>query len=307
MSKKIYEESNLQAIANAIREKNNTQNQYTPSQMANAILQIHGEPNLETLTVTENGNYLPGANKDGFSEVTVNVSGGAESVVQPLSVTQNGTYNPPSGVDGYAPVTVNVSGGSSLPTRPSLPSEYQEVEYIHFDGNSRLYVEAHFAVGTIMLEAEAEDESIYQTICGFRQSATAAGDWNFGFQNGNPRWYLRAGTEYCDRACYLVSPKRVLAKAIIPLISSLDSSPAGMRSMFYIGNYYPLEGSSANVPWTGKLYYLAILKIIQNEWADYYVPCYRKSDNTVGVYDVINDVFSTNIGSGTLTAGPNVT
>ena len=40
--------------------------------------------------------------------------GGGEAVVQPLSVTQNGTYNPPSGVDGYSPVTVNVSGGGTI-------------------------------------------------------------------------------------------------------------------------------------------------------------------------------------------------
>lgn len=31
--------------------------------------------------------------------------------IQSLSVTQNGTYTAPSGVDGYSPVTVNVSGG----------------------------------------------------------------------------------------------------------------------------------------------------------------------------------------------------
>lgn len=32
-------------------------------------------------------------------------------VINPLSVTENGTYTAPSGVDGYSPVTVNVSGG----------------------------------------------------------------------------------------------------------------------------------------------------------------------------------------------------
>lgn len=31
--------------------------------------------------------------------------------IQSLSVTQNGEYTAPSGVDGYSPVTVNVSGG----------------------------------------------------------------------------------------------------------------------------------------------------------------------------------------------------
>lgn len=37
--------------------------------------------------------------------------GGSEPVIESLSVTENGTYTAPSGVDGYSPVTVNVSGG----------------------------------------------------------------------------------------------------------------------------------------------------------------------------------------------------
>lgn len=37
--------------------------------------------------------------------------GGSTPVINPLSVTENGTYTAPSGVDGYSPVTVNVSGG----------------------------------------------------------------------------------------------------------------------------------------------------------------------------------------------------
>ena len=43
--------------------------------------------------------------------ISTGTASGGGAVVQPLSVTTNGTYTAPSGVDGYSPVTVNVSGG----------------------------------------------------------------------------------------------------------------------------------------------------------------------------------------------------
>lgn len=36
------------------------------------------------------------------------------------------------------------------------------------------------------------------------------------------------------------------------------------------------------------------------------IPCYRKSDNVIGMYDLANNVFYTNSGSGSFTKGPNI-
>lgn len=109
MSKKLYEESNIQAIAAAIREKNGTQNTYTAAQMANAVRAITTQPNLEMLSVNQNGRYLPGAGKDGFSEVNVAVSGGTPNL-QSKTVTPSAsqqTVQPDSGYDGLSSVVVN--------------------------------------------------------------------------------------------------------------------------------------------------------------------------------------------------------
>lgn len=48
-------------------------------------------------------------------KLTGTASGGT-AVINPLSVTANGTYTAPVGVDGYSPVTVNVSGGGGIGT-----------------------------------------------------------------------------------------------------------------------------------------------------------------------------------------------
>ena len=37
-----------------------------------------------------------------------------------------------------------------------------------------------------------------------------------------------------------------------------------------------------------------------------FIPCYRKSDNEIGLYDLVNDVFYTNAGTGTFIKGDNI-
>lgn len=112
MSKKLYEDSNIQSIANAIRSKLGGNETYLTSEMAAAIAQIHGEPVLEALVANENGVYAPSTGKDGFSGVTVSVPA-SEPDLEELSVVQNGTYTPSTGKDGFSEVVVNVpsSGG----------------------------------------------------------------------------------------------------------------------------------------------------------------------------------------------------
>lgn len=75
MSKKLYEESNIAAIANAIRAKNGSQDTYTTAEMADAIEDIETGGILTTKSISENGTYnaLLDDNADGYSQVTVNV------------------------------------------------------------------------------------------------------------------------------------------------------------------------------------------------------------------------------------------
>ena len=76
------------------------------------------------------------------------VQWGSGAVVQPLSVTQNGTYNPPSGVDGYSPVTVNVSGitytfaddGNGNITITAVPGDNVELVATD-DGNGNITIQ----------------------------------------------------------------------------------------------------------------------------------------------------------------------
>lgn len=112
MAKVLVTESHLEDIADSIRAKNGTGNVYKPSEMAAAINALVTAEDLGTKSITANGTYSASDDDlDGYSEVTVNVSGGASTLV-PKTITANGTYDPTDdNADGYSSVTVNVSGG----------------------------------------------------------------------------------------------------------------------------------------------------------------------------------------------------
>lgn len=75
-----------------------------------------GGSTLGTKTITQNGTYnATDDNLDGYSEVTVSVSGGVTPTgTKQISITENGTTTEDVTNYASAEITVNVSGGSSV-------------------------------------------------------------------------------------------------------------------------------------------------------------------------------------------------
>lgn len=125
MANVLVQESSLQAIASAIREKTGSYGAYKPREMAPAIRNLPGGATLQSLSVTENGTYTPESGVDGFSSVNVAVPGNFEAsdegkvvhngALMPqtsLTVTANGTYDTTT----KNRVVVNTIGDSGLPS-----------------------------------------------------------------------------------------------------------------------------------------------------------------------------------------------
>lgn len=117
MAKKLYEETDIQAIADSIRGKCGTTCGYKVCDMADAITNIPtsggSAPVISALEVTENGTYTAPEGTDGYNPVTVRVPMNLIT----KEITENGFYFASAdGADGYITVDVNVasSGDHSM-------------------------------------------------------------------------------------------------------------------------------------------------------------------------------------------------
>lgn len=264
-----------------------------PSGKAYSPVSVNVQPTLQSKTVTENGTVTADLGYDALSTVTVNVS--AEPVVQSLSVTQNGTYTPPSGVDGYSPVIVNVSGGGE----PSLPAEYQEVEYISmtpgqyssipelisFQPYDMFYVRAARMQGT--------DENAF---VGLHDNATLT--------SGAAEIYTASGVSTSGISVYGSFYKYK------DFESAITGSPSS--AIVYLRdsvNSYLALGKYKQYLMNGYIYSFKAIrlgaKFVMETFLDF-IPCYRKADGEIGFYELVSGTFLTNAGSGTFGKGPDV-
>ena len=105
MAKVLITEGHLADIADAIRAKLESEDTYTPGEMAGAIMEIetgYPEP-TGSVSITENGTYDV---KDVASAVVAVPT--SEPVLQSKTAVRNGTVTPDAGYDGLSSVVVNV-------------------------------------------------------------------------------------------------------------------------------------------------------------------------------------------------------
>ena len=200
MSKKAYEETNINAIGQAIVGLTGATG-YTVAQMADAISDNLTLKPTGSLSITANGTY----NVADKEQAVVNVSGGG-STLGTKTITENGTYNASSdNFDGYSQVTVDVPNPSTGTINISQNGTYNVTDkasaIVSVSGGGS--VPTGMYVGEFTLEADATTHDvsasfsatpktvIVQYADGQTMPATYATLTNYlvyGVTNGSTRW-----------------------------------------------------------------------------------------------------------------------
>lgn len=193
-----------------------------------------------------------------------------------------------------------------------LPSAYQQVDFIQSSGNQ--YIDT----GVVLTECSEVEISfmssvfVQQCIFGSRSSASQSNysilfnlfatsksiicDFD-NYQNNR----LLYTADLCVRNICKLSKSRLLVNDTTQKVSAYNAfSTPTSAYIFDMGGNIP----SGYKKLYGNIYYC---KILSNGMAQRnFIPCYRKSDDEVGMYDTVTKQFFGNKGSGSFTYGNEV-
>lgn len=187
------------------------------------------------------------------------------------------------------------SDGGSL-----IPSEYQQVEFIQSSGAQIITVEPTFIPNAqITIECESVTGS---SLLGYSGSG---GMW-FGHSNGRYtiggqlQLNVGAGTHAVAHLTYLPGSNIILTGDV----NGVSGQATGIVQS-NLRRPLSLFGTQSNA---STSFYYASAKVYRLTMEGYHdlIPCYRKSDGVIGMFDLITEAFLTNEGSGSFTKGADV-
>lgn len=192
-----------------------------------------------------------------------------------------------------------------------LPSEYKEVEYIESTGTQ--YIDTNYIINSKTNKIEI----VFQMV-------NVDNEFNcvFGYEKvSNNRFFMRYNQNNTNYfGCYTPNssahvmnssnknqiifdiPNDKLYKNGNEENVTITINTSGLNLYLFGLNYN--DSFATNNASNMRLF---SFKIYENDKiVKEYIPCYRKSDNEIGMYDLVNDVFYTNAGTGTFNKGGDV-
>lgn len=270
-----------------------------------------------TKTLLTDGKYC----EDDITVVYVSPGGGSATLIT-KSITENGTYNASSdNADGYSSVTVNVSGGGSsndvadmfpIPSGYTLPSNYQKLAYCDSVGaqvcdtgytptiDTTIELAGYFIPGTYSGYAYLVG-SINPTTYISTQSVTGARWWGFGNKSDFWQQSVATGKEFGIPLHTLNATEgKIEAEPFSAQTKTCGATSIGTGSGHItvfgrVNNGTPDRFSSARFfrlrIWEGNTLVRCVFPVL-------------KDGTEVCLYDVVNGIYMQNLGTGNLVGGP---
>lgn len=243
-----------------------------------------------------------------YLTITAHYSDSSTQIV--TSYTLSGTLRA-----GQSTITVLYGGKSTTFTvtvvdRDAIPSEYQKVEYIEATGTQYLNVGAIDA-DTNLLKIET---AIAWTDLADIQLMLGDGGWYFGLESGSYRIAMNKNLVAAQQNVFQDVSIEMTRYAPRESGSYSIGGTTGNVSVYYSLatnmklNLFGLGGNSLVRPCKCRMKSTKLTVTNRSNVTTTYnlIPCYRKADGEIGMYDAESGTFLTNAGTGAFLKGGNI-
>ena len=199
-----------------------------------------------------------------------------------------------------------------------LPTEYQRVKYIESSGTQ--YINTGVAPNGVQFGIEVKFSADInaldsaQSICGSLKASTPYRWHGIGYNTTYHYFYIQyskgdssktfrfSPTDNNFEISYSIAGTEIAAVMNTSTYSdTCDDYSTNINSIYLFARN---DGGSAALKSCVKIHKVKITS--NNQLIREFIPCYRKSDSVVGMYDLVNGVFYTNAGTGTFLKGADV-
>lgn len=197
--------------------------------------------------------------------------------------------------------TIEMSG-NTYQANTILPSEYTQVDYIESNGTQ--YIDTGVNADSklrLVIDLAMLNDPAFGAIKNVNSTYT-----RYHFQQGGTYFRLYSGSNGRDLGTFdnnrhyfdFNVPTGHLYMDGNEYLRTVDEFDTGINFHFFRRNSNDVNLITYNQQklYSSKMYYDSVL--VRD-----LIPCYRNSDNEVGLYDLVNNVFYTNQGTGTFTYG----
>lgn len=202
---------------------------YLGSNQIDAVMSPAGLPNIQTLTVSQNGTYSVSGSVIGYNPITVEVLPN----IQSLSVSVSGTYSVSGSIAGYSPITVNVMPNiqSLTVSQSGTYSISGSVEgfspvTVNVPGGSLKTVQAYSGTGSIYHSTSASIIIGYSSTITFSNITTQPNNfivaltpqiYNYNIDFGVVSWFAQTNASFMTAVFNIIYDGSTTQTYIIPL------------------------------------------------------------------------------------------